>query len=68
MEVATCAHYWLIGIADGPVSIGTCKLCGAVKEFKNSTYIGMHQFTLEKDEAALLVGEEKKKNWNYYNR
>ena len=68
MKVDACVHHWLIAIANGPVSIGTCKLCKTVREFKNSTYVGMHQFTLEKDEEASLAGEEKKKNWNYYNR
>ncbi len=34
MRVA-CRHHWVIEGADGPVSIGACKLCGARKEFKN---------------------------------
>jgi hypothetical protein len=30
-----CCHYWIIGVADGPVSNGTCKLCGEKREFSN---------------------------------
>ena len=29
------AHRWRIPEPDGPVSIGTCKVCGAEKEFRN---------------------------------
>ncbi len=29
------AHHWLIDEADGPLSRGRCKRCGAVREFKN---------------------------------
>jgi len=32
----SCAHYWLIGGATGPVSKGTCRLCGATRKFANS--------------------------------
>ncbi len=31
-----CRHHWIIETADGPVSRGICKLCGAKKEFSNS--------------------------------
>ncbi len=31
-----CAHYWIIDVPDGPVSCGTCKICGEVREFNNS--------------------------------
>ena len=30
-----CRHHWVIQPADGPVSQGSCRSCGAVKEFKN---------------------------------
>ena len=30
-----CHHHWVIGNADGSVSKGICKLCGARKEFRN---------------------------------
>ena len=32
-----CAHHWDIEPANGPVSIGTCRNCGASKEFRNAT-------------------------------
>jgi len=31
-----CRHYWIIEIANGPVSRGKCKYCGATKEFLNA--------------------------------
>ena len=31
----SCAHYWIIETPNGPVSTGTCKKCGATKEFHN---------------------------------
>lgn len=30
-----CAHYWSIEMNRGPVSLGTCNLCGAKQEFLN---------------------------------
>jgi hypothetical protein len=32
----TCRHFWVIEVANGPVSQGKCKLCGAKKEFYNA--------------------------------
>ncbi len=29
------AHHWLLGEPGGPVTTGTCKRCGAVREFRN---------------------------------
>jgi hypothetical protein len=29
------AHHWVIHEANGPLSAGRCKRCGAVKAFKN---------------------------------
>lgn len=31
----TCIHFWVIKSAGGPFSRGTCKYCGAEREFKN---------------------------------
>ena len=31
-----CVHHWLIKPAEGPISEGTCKKCGELREFKNS--------------------------------
>jgi hypothetical protein len=30
-----CAHYWVIEAPKGPTSMGRCKYCGTVSEFKN---------------------------------
>ncbi len=34
---ATAEHFhrWRIEEPSGPISLGTCKICGATKEFKN---------------------------------
>jgi hypothetical protein len=34
---AQCRHHWLIESPQGRTSMGMCKLCGAQKEFSNST-------------------------------
>ena len=31
-----CCHHWVISSPGGPMSPGTCKLCGGRKEFINS--------------------------------
>ncbi|MBC8281809.1 MAG: hypothetical protein H8E48_13575 [Chloroflexi bacterium] len=33
--VSTCRHHWVIQPADGPVSNGSCQVCGETREFKN---------------------------------
>ena len=30
-----CRHHWVIQPADGPVSNGSCQICGETREFKN---------------------------------
>ena len=30
-----CCHHWVIQPADGPISIGSCQVCGETREFKN---------------------------------
>lgn len=35
-ETQTCHHYWVIEVANGPRSYGTCKYCGEKKEFLNA--------------------------------
>ncbi len=34
--VSECVHHWMIESPNGPVSMGTCKVCGERSEFKNS--------------------------------
>jgi hypothetical protein len=31
-----CHHYWIIEMANGPVSKGVCKYCGEVRDFMNT--------------------------------
>jgi len=33
---AQCRHHWLIESPHGATSMGSCKLCGAQREFRNS--------------------------------
>ena len=35
-ENEECGLYWVIESATGPTSQGVCKLCGAVRSFRNS--------------------------------
>ncbi len=35
-EKPTCHHFWVIEVANGPSSLGTCKYCGETKEFLNA--------------------------------
>ena len=30
-----CKHHWIIDSPTGPVSLGACRQCGEVREFKN---------------------------------
>tara|TARA_Y100000590_G_scaffold465710_1_gene638799 strand:+ start:1799 stop:2023 length:225 start_codon:yes stop_codon:yes gene_type:complete len=42
LEVEAAAdhgHHWLIESPNGPTSVGTCKVCGLIREFKNSIQI-----------------------------
>jgi len=32
----TCRHHWLIESPQGATSLGKCKVCGEVREFRNS--------------------------------
>ena len=34
-EVAVCQHHWIIDKPAGPVSKGTCRLCGEDRDFQN---------------------------------
>ena len=34
-----CNHHWIIESPNGPTSIGECRICGEVREFKNSIQI-----------------------------
>ena len=35
-EVVDCKHHWAIEKANGPISKGTCRVCGEEREFSNS--------------------------------
>ena len=34
--MSNCSHHWMIQPAEGPVSMGTCRLCHEAREFQNS--------------------------------
>ena len=34
-SVVGCCHHWVIQPADGPISNGSCQVCGETREFKN---------------------------------
>lgn len=35
VDSPTGAHHWMIAMAEGPISLGTCKYCGETREFYN---------------------------------
>lgn len=35
-DVPTCRHHWVIETPHGATSMGRCKLCGEVREFRNA--------------------------------
>ena len=35
-EAPLCRHHWVIESPQGATSAGRCKLCGEIKEFRNS--------------------------------
>ena len=56
-EAPVCTHYWVIEAASGPTSRGVCKLCGAVKEFKNYVEHSVwHDTGPEPEDELALVG------------
>ncbi len=44
-EFIVCAHHWVIDAASGPVSQGTCRVCGESREFKNSAETDFRTWT-----------------------
>ena len=36
VEQQTCRHHWIIQPAEGPMSLGVCRLCLEEKEFQNA--------------------------------
>ena len=51
-----CAHHWIIEAAGGPTSKGTCRLCGAEKQFFNYVEGG----TWDDDRSALRDASKKR--------
>ena len=49
MDPKDCTHHWVIDSPNGPQSQGSCKVCGAEREFMN--YL---------ESSAWSSGEEKK--------
>ena len=35
-EENKCHHFWVIDVANGPSSLGKCKICGEKREFLNA--------------------------------
>lgn len=36
-DAPVCRHHWKIAPPNGATSLGTCKLCGEIREFRNSS-------------------------------
>ena len=58
-SVAACRHHWVIQPADGPVSNGSCQVCGETREFKNyveSATWGDSRMTSKSSSESAIVG------------
>ena len=51
----TCRHHWRIEEAQGPTSMGVCKLCGMAREFLNT--IPADYLVLARDKHVLKLPE-----------
>lgn len=45
---AVCQHHWMLAEANGPRSQGTCKHCGAEREFSN--YLPFQDFLTQAEQ------------------
>ena len=52
-----CRHHWIIDTPEGPLSRGTCRLCGEAREFKN--YIEADQRTDDPSPATAQLNPSK---------
>ena len=34
-DVPSCQHHWVIQDSEGPRSVGVCRICGDLKQFRN---------------------------------
>jgi hypothetical protein len=55
-QTGACCHHWIIQSAVGPVSEGSCQICGEVREFKNSIDYEA-EWTNRRDVARSKVNE-----------
>jgi hypothetical protein len=55
-----CRHHWIIEMASGPTSLGTCKICGTEKHFDNV----LEETTIDKYDASASAGLRAKKTIN----
>ena len=53
-----CRHHWIIESANGPASMGVCKICGEIKEFSNSPPEFMFSSRRTSDDAKLTDSRE----------
>ena len=59
-----CAHHFVIEPPNGPVSIGTCKLCGFQREHRNSLADNKHWMSIKADADIEKVRERRSRSWN----
>ena len=59
--VSTCRHHWVIQPADGPVSNGSCQVCGETRDFKNyveSATWGRHCLLDSEHSLSIISGDQ----------
>ena len=60
-ENGDCPHHWLLESPNGPTSMGTCRVCGEVREFKNSIKITAWESRARLKSLPGEAGEDREK-------
>ena len=67
-SVAACRHHWVIQAADGPVSNGSCQVCGETREFKNyvesATWGDSRMTSKSSSESAIVASTSDDEDMN----
>jgi len=60
LRQTVCPHHWIIEPADGPLSLGFCKLCGKERWFRNSLpELDRHYDMVREKERPVVLRERE---------
>ncbi len=57
VDSVSCVHHWVIEIAAGPTSLGTCQKCMESRQFHNNVY----GITVDKGARSNTTGQYQSK-------